>query len=145
LLSIWFLDTIWLQNMGQLKNSAKSKKKQSPKTEVQNSLKQEVCNCLLHFSNHILCWSFLLWVKYYLNVFMQILQLEKRLQDQFQVRRALESAMGYKTSSHDSTTELSMPKVNSCHNDFMEIEIVYRACHCHSVWVSRSGASPQNL
>ncbi|XP_024461669.2 uncharacterized protein LOC7473136 isoform X1 [Populus trichocarpa] len=67
-------------NMGQLKNSAKSKKKQSPKTEVQNSLKQE------------------------------ILQLEKRLQDQFQVRRALESAMGYKTSSHDSTTELSMPK-----------------------------------
>lgn len=60
-------------NMGQLKNSAKSKKKQSPKTEVQNSLKQE------------------------------ILQLEKRLQDQFQVRRALESAMGYKTSSHDST------------------------------------------
>ncbi|XP_073266399.1 uncharacterized protein [Populus alba] len=67
-------------NMGQLKNSAKSKKKQSPKTEVQNSLKQE------------------------------ILQLEKRLQDQFQVRRALESAMGYKTSSLDSTTELPMPK-----------------------------------
>lgn len=66
--------------MGQLKNSAKSKKKQSPKTEVQNSLKQE------------------------------ILQLEKRLQDQFQVRRALESAMGYKTSSLDSTTELPMPK-----------------------------------
>ncbi|KAJ6366992.1 hypothetical protein OIU77_003385 [Salix suchowensis] len=66
--------------MGQLKSSDKSKKKQSPKTEMQNSLKQE------------------------------ILQLEKRLQDQFQVRHALENALGYKTSSHDSTTELSMPK-----------------------------------
>ncbi|KAJ6732993.1 hypothetical protein OIU74_004861 [Salix koriyanagi] len=88
--------------MGQLKSSDKSKKKQSPKTEMQNSLKQE------------------------------ILQLEKRLQDQFQVRHALENALGYKTSSHDSTTELSMPKVNSCHNDFMEIEIVSRVCHCHS-------------
>ncbi|KAJ6419990.1 hypothetical protein OIU84_030002 [Salix udensis] len=66
--------------MGQLKSSDKSKKKQSPKTEMQNSLKQE------------------------------ILQLEKRLQDQFQVRHALENALGYRTSSHDSTTELSMPK-----------------------------------
>ncbi|KAG5241314.1 Ternary complex factor MIP1, leucine-zipper [Salix suchowensis] len=66
--------------MGQLKSSDKSKKKQSPNTEMQNSLKQE------------------------------ILQLEKRLQDQFQVRHALENALGYKTSSHDSTTELSMPK-----------------------------------
>lgn len=66
------------------------------------------------------------------NLLMQIQQLEKRLQDQFQVRHALENALGYKTSSRDSTTELSMPKVNSCHNDFMEIEIVSRACHCHS-------------
>ncbi|KAJ6919489.1 LOW QUALITY PROTEIN: hypothetical protein NC651_013446 [Populus alba x Populus x berolinensis] len=73
-------------NMGHLKYSAKSKKKQSPKTEMQDSLKQE------------------------------ILQLEKRLQDQFLVRWALEKALGYRTSSHESMSELSMPK---------RLEVVY--------------------
>lgn len=42
---------------------------------------------------------------------MQILQLEKRLQGQFAVRCALEKALGYRSSSHDTTVEISMPKV----------------------------------
>lgn len=42
---------------------------------------------------------------------LQILQLEKRLQDQFQVRHALENALGYRSSSHDKTTETLVPKV----------------------------------
>ncbi|KDP31827.1 hypothetical protein JCGZ_12288 [Jatropha curcas] len=67
-------------DMGQLKDSVKTKKKQSPKKEVQVSLKEE------------------------------ILQLEKRLQNQFEVRRALEKALGYRTLSHDNTSDISMPK-----------------------------------
>ncbi|XWS29341.1 hypothetical protein CRYUN_Cryun24cG0020800 [Craigia yunnanensis] len=67
-------------DMRHLEDSVKTQKKQSPplSSEVQNSLKQE------------------------------ILQLEKRLQDQFEVRRALETALGYRTSSHDDTNETSV-------------------------------------
>ncbi|MBA0643323.1 hypothetical protein Goklo_027631, partial [Gossypium klotzschianum] len=68
-------------DMRHLKDSVKTRNKQSPSpgTEVQqNSLKQE------------------------------ILQLEKRLQDQFEVRRALETALGYRTSSHDNRNETSV-------------------------------------
>ncbi|XVF17798.1 hypothetical protein REPUB_Repub10bG0155000 [Reevesia pubescens] len=67
-------------DMRHLKDSVKTQKKQSPipSTEVQNTLKRE------------------------------ILQLEKRLQDQFDVRRALETALGYRTSSHDDTNETSV-------------------------------------
>ncbi|KAK9284756.1 hypothetical protein L1049_023933 [Liquidambar formosana] len=72
-------------DMGHLKDCSKTSKKQSPNTEVQNSLKQE------------------------------ILQLEKRLQDQFEVRLALEKALGYRSTSEgghgvDSNTNESMPK-----------------------------------
>lgn len=42
---------------------------------------------------------------------MQILMLEKRLQDQVSVRCALERALGYRASSHDITTEATIPKV----------------------------------
>ncbi|XP_057500799.1 uncharacterized protein LOC130784824 isoform X2 [Actinidia eriantha] len=59
----------------------KTKKKQLPSSEVQNSLRQE------------------------------ILQLEKRLQTQVVIRCALEKALGYRSSSHDITNEISMPKV----------------------------------
>ncbi|XP_052198025.1 uncharacterized protein LOC127804947 [Diospyros lotus] len=55
-------------------------KEQSPSSEVENSLRQE------------------------------ILQLEKRLQDQVVVRHALEKALGYSSSSHDITKEISVPK-----------------------------------
>ncbi|XP_058069163.1 uncharacterized protein LOC131218568 [Magnolia sinica] len=56
------------------------KKKQSPTTELQSSLKRE------------------------------ILLLERHLQDQFSVRRALEKALGRRSSSHDTSNENSMPK-----------------------------------
>lgn len=42
---------------------------------------------------------------------MQILQLEKRLQDQFEVRHALEKALGYRSFPHVDPTETMMPKV----------------------------------
>ncbi|KAL7224008.1 hypothetical protein ACSBR1_025459 [Camellia fascicularis] len=67
-------------DMGHLKDSVKTKKKQLPSSEVQNSLRQE------------------------------ILQLEKRLQDQVGLRCALEKALGYRSSSHCITDGISMPK-----------------------------------
>lgn len=42
---------------------------------------------------------------------MQILQLEKRLQDQFQVRCALEKALGYRSSANGDISNVEMPKV----------------------------------
>lgn len=85
------------QDMRHLKD-IKTKKKQSPKAEVQDSLKQE------------------------------ILQLEKRLQDQFQVRHALENALGYRSSSHDKTTETLVPKPATeliKEIAVLELEVVY--------------------
>jgi hypothetical protein len=85
-------------DMGHLKDYIKTNKKQSPKAEVQNSLKQE------------------------------ILQLEKRLQDQFGVRRALENALGYRSSSQDNTTEIVMPKPATDlikEIAVLELEVVY--------------------
>lgn len=70
-------------DMAQFKGRVTTKKKQSPTMEVHNSLKQE------------------------------ILQLEKRLQNQFEVRHALENALGYKSSIHSNTVntnETAMPK-----------------------------------
>ncbi|EEF40076.1 uncharacterized protein LOC8260588 isoform X2 [Ricinus communis] len=85
-------------DMNHLKESVRTKKKQSPKTEVQNSLKEE------------------------------ILQLEKRLQDQFQVRSALEKALGYRTSSSATVSEVSMPKPATeliKEIAVLELEVVY--------------------
>ncbi|XWS45351.1 hypothetical protein CRYUN_Cryun15aG0129300 [Craigia yunnanensis] len=67
-------------DMRHLKDSVKTQKKQSPtpSAKVQNSMK------------------------------LEILQLEKRLQDQFEVRRALEAALGYRTCSHADTNETSV-------------------------------------
>ncbi|GMI68870.1 hypothetical protein HRI_000556300 [Hibiscus trionum] len=66
-------------DMGHLKNSVKTQKQSpTPRSEVQSSLKQE------------------------------ILQLEKRLKDQFEIRRAVEKALGYRTSSHEDTSETSV-------------------------------------
>ncbi|KAJ4715014.1 Ternary complex factor MIP1, leucine-zipper [Melia azedarach] len=80
------------------KDSAKTKKKQLPKAEAQDYLKQE------------------------------ILQLEKRLQDQFEVRRALEKALGYNTSSHGDTNNMAMPKPATeliKEIAVLELEVVY--------------------
>ncbi|MBA0760867.1 hypothetical protein Gotri_023588 [Gossypium trilobum] len=90
-------------DMRHLKDSVKTRNKQSPSpgTEVQqNSLKQE------------------------------ILQLEKRLQDQFEVRRALETALGYRTSSHDNRNETSVSITKPATElikeiAVLELEVVY--------------------
>ncbi|XVF15680.1 hypothetical protein REPUB_Repub09cG0176000 [Reevesia pubescens] len=89
-------------DMRHLKDSFKTQKKQSstPSTEVQNSLKQE------------------------------IFQFEKRLQDQFEVRRVLETALGYRTSSHDDSNETSVsickPAIELIKEiAVLELEVVY--------------------
>ncbi|KAH1082183.1 hypothetical protein J1N35_021944 [Gossypium stocksii] len=87
---------------GHLKDSVKTKKKQSPTSsaEVQSSLKQE------------------------------ILELEERLQDQFEVRRALETALGYRTSSNYDTSEAPVSKSKPATElvkeiAVLELEVVY--------------------
>ncbi|KAJ4827584.1 hypothetical protein Tsubulata_004813 [Turnera subulata] len=95
LVGLLFLNPL---DMGQRKDSDNTKNKQHPKTEAQNSLKQE------------------------------ILQLERRLQDQFEVRRALEKALGYRTSCGGGTSELSMPKPATeliKEIAVLELEVVY--------------------
>ncbi|KAF5958179.1 hypothetical protein HYC85_005404 [Camellia sinensis] len=84
-------------DMGHLKDSVKTKKKQLPSSEVQNSLRQEgfpyikrVTQCTREG-------------KIFYN-------LEKRLQDQVGLRCALEKALGYRSSSHCITDGISMPK-----------------------------------
>ncbi|XP_027078341.1 uncharacterized protein [Coffea arabica] len=67
-------------DLGHLDDCVTSKKKQSSNAEVQISLRRE------------------------------IMQLEKRLQDQMAVRCALEKALGYKCSSHSVATDVLMPK-----------------------------------
>ncbi|CAI0554359.1 unnamed protein product [Linum tenue] len=86
------------QDMGYLQESIKSQRKQSPKVEARSSLKQE------------------------------IQQLEKRLQDQFEVRRALEKALGYRTSSLGEIPEDLMPKPATeliKEIAVLELEVVY--------------------
>ncbi|PPS02491.1 hypothetical protein GOBAR_AA18168 [Gossypium barbadense] len=87
---------------GHLKDSVKTKKKQSPTSsaEVKSSLKQE------------------------------ILELEERLQDQFEVRRALETALGYRTSSNYDTSEAPVSKSKPATElvkeiAVLELEVVY--------------------
>ncbi|KAJ8764297.1 hypothetical protein K2173_006037 [Erythroxylum novogranatense] len=85
-------------DMGDLKTSIKTNKKQSPKTSVGRSLRQE------------------------------ILQLEKRLQDQFEVRCALEKALSHRPLSHDITADVSMPKQAAeliKEIAVLELEVVY--------------------
>ncbi|KAF2283632.1 hypothetical protein GH714_012832 [Hevea brasiliensis] len=94
-------------DMGHLKDSVKAKKKQSPKTEVEISLKEE------------------------------ILQLEKRLQDQFEVRRAMEKALGYRTSSHVNAPRMSIPKPATeliKEIALLELEVVHLEQHLLSLY-----------
>uniref|UniRef100_A0A6N2NEF8 DUF547 domain-containing protein n=2 Tax=Salix viminalis TaxID=40686 RepID=A0A6N2NEF8_SALVM len=108
-------------NMGHLKNS-KAEKTQFPKTEMQNSLKQEIP------------------------------LLEKKLRDQFQVRQALEKALGYGTSSHESTSELSLPKPATemiKEIAILEVEVVYLEQYLLSLYrkafdQQASSVSPSN-
>ncbi|XP_022775246.1 uncharacterized protein LOC111317143 isoform X3 [Durio zibethinus] len=98
-------------DMRHLKDSVKTQEKQSPtlSTEVQNSLKQE------------------------------ILQLEKILQDQFEVRRALETALGYRTSYHYDTNETSVSITKQATElikeiAVLELEVVYLEQHLLSLY-----------
>ncbi|KAI3934697.1 hypothetical protein MKW92_003455 [Papaver armeniacum] len=92
------VDNFLKLDMEQVKVPVESKKKQSPNNELQSSLKKE------------------------------IVQLEKRLQDQFVERRDLEKALGYKSSSSSTSNENSMPKPASeliKEIAVLELEVVY--------------------
>ncbi|OVA05201.1 protein of unknown function DUF547 [Macleaya cordata] len=85
-------------DMGHVRGCGEPKNKQSPTSELQISLKQE------------------------------ILQLEKRLQDQFVERQALEKALGYRSSSHYTSNENSMSKPATeliKEIAVLELEVVY--------------------
>ncbi|KAK8674031.1 hypothetical protein V6N13_112334 [Hibiscus sabdariffa] len=88
-------------DMRHLKNSVKTQMQSpTPSSEVQSSLKQE------------------------------ILQLEKRLQDQFEIRHAVEKALGYRTSSHEDTNETSVSMSKPATElikeiAVLELEVVY--------------------
>ncbi|XP_065624932.1 uncharacterized protein LOC112008275 [Quercus suber] len=69
-----------MKEFGQPKACIEAKKKQPPNSDIQSSLKQEV------------------------------LQLQRRLHDQFVVRRVLEKALSYRPLSHDATIDNSVPK-----------------------------------
>ncbi|XP_039020469.1 uncharacterized protein LOC120152280 [Hibiscus syriacus] len=88
-------------DMRHLKNSVKTQKQSpTPSSEVQSSLKQE------------------------------ILQLEKRLKDQFEIRRAVEKALDYRASSHEDTNETSVSMSKPATElikeiAVMELEVIY--------------------
>ncbi|OVA18623.1 protein of unknown function DUF547 [Macleaya cordata] len=85
-------------DMGQVKGQVETKTTKSPNTELQSSLKKE------------------------------ILQLEKRLQDQFVVRKDLEKALGYRSSYHATSNVNSTPKpANELIKEIavLELEVVY--------------------
>ncbi|XP_058081180.1 uncharacterized protein LOC131229284 isoform X2 [Magnolia sinica] len=94
-------------DMGEVKECIDVKKKQSPTTKLQSSLKEE------------------------------ILQLERRLQDQFAVRRALEKALGYSSVSHDTSNDNSMPKPTKeliKEIAVLELEVMYLEQHLLSLY-----------
>ncbi|CAK9158729.1 unnamed protein product [Ilex paraguariensis] len=96
----------WYQDVGNVKDCVKTKKKQSPNAE-QNSLREE------------------------------ILQLEGRLQDQVMLHCSLEKALGYRPSSHDFTTEISMPKPATeliKEIAVLELEVVHLEQHLLSLY-----------
>ncbi|KAJ0981787.1 hypothetical protein J5N97_010042 [Dioscorea zingiberensis] len=67
----------------------------------------------------------------------EIQQLEKRLKDQFMVRRALEKALGYKSSAIDSSNDSSMPKLTKeliREIAVLEFEVMYLEQHLLSLY-----------
>ncbi|KAL2662692.1 hypothetical protein AAZV13_02G054900 [Glycine max] len=86
------------QDTGYLTECVKPRKKQTPTSDLQHSLKQE------------------------------ILLLEKRLQDQFEVRCTLEKALGYRPTSLVNSNETILPKPTSKlikEIAVLELEVVY--------------------
>ncbi|KAF7828799.1 uncharacterized protein G2W53_019963 [Senna tora] len=94
-------------DMGYLTECAKTTKKQNPASLVQNTLKQE------------------------------ILQLERRLQDQFEVRCTLEKALGYRPSSLENSDDMITPKPATeliKEIALLELEVVYLEQHLLSLY-----------
>lgn len=94
-------------DMGYVTDCAKSRNKQSPKGEVHSAMKQE------------------------------ILQLERRLQDQFEVRSTLEKALGNTSSSLVHSNEKMMPKPATeliKEIAVLELEVVYLEQHLLSLY-----------
>ncbi|XP_057951888.1 uncharacterized protein LOC131146341 isoform X2 [Malania oleifera] len=94
-------------DMGRLSDRVKSRDKQFSSTEVQSSLKQE------------------------------IMQLEKKLQDQFEVRHVLEKALGYRSSSQETTNEIPANKPASeliKEIAVLELEVVHLEQHLLSLY-----------
>ncbi|MBA0770137.1 hypothetical protein Gotri_018809 [Gossypium trilobum] len=107
---------------GHLKDSVKTKKKQSPTSSagVQSSLKQE------------------------------ILELEERLQDQFEVRRALETVLGYRTSSNYDTSEAPVSRSKPATElvkeiAVLELEVVYLEQYLLSLYRKAFGQQVSSL
>ncbi|XP_047155280.1 uncharacterized protein LOC124826489 [Vigna umbellata] len=94
-------------DMGYLTECDKAGKNRTPTNEVHSTLKQE------------------------------ILQLERRLQDQFQVRGTLEKALGYRSSSLVNSNEMMIPKPATeliREIAVLELEVVYLEQHLLSLY-----------
>ncbi|KAI4327533.1 hypothetical protein L6164_019982 [Bauhinia variegata] len=94
-------------DMGYLTESAKARRKQTLTSDVQNTLKQE------------------------------ILQLEGRLQDQFEVRCTLEKALGYRHSALANSNDEIIPKPATeliREIAVLELEVVYLEQHLLSLY-----------
>ncbi|KAK7252870.1 hypothetical protein RIF29_37122 [Crotalaria pallida] len=94
-------------DMDYITECGKARKKQTTTSEVHNTLKQE------------------------------ILQLERRLQDQFKVRCTLEKALGYRPSSLVNSNDMIMPKPATeliKEIAVLELEVVYLEQHLLSLY-----------
>lgn len=99
--------------MGRPHNCVEEITKQPNCSDVQSSLNQEVQKQLvLRYDQS--CFIAAVHPRIYSSIFLlQILQLQKQLQDQLVARHALEKALSYQQLSYDATIEDSLPKVVS--------------------------------
>lgn len=89
------------------------------KTRILNSTSVKIFRPIFLFlSCHVLFNEIWLNVEFFeviiLLLLLQILQLEKRLQNQVAIRGVLEKALGYNSISLDIGNEISIPKVAHC-------------------------------
>jgi hypothetical protein len=112
------MDLIWFQDAGYITECSEARKKQTPMNNVRHNLKQEVHhqNYLITIFSHMIqsfCFNHILTCVFQLSmsILWQILQLEKRLEDQFKVRCTLEKALGYRPISLVNPNDMTIPKV----------------------------------
>jgi hypothetical protein len=99
------MDLIWFQDAGYITEYSEARKKQTPMNNVRHNLKQEV-----HHQNYLIT-IFSQMTQLSISILWQILQLEKRLEDQFKVRCTLEKALGYRPISLVNPNDMTIPKV----------------------------------